>query len=81
MDEEVQENQKNQEGLVEQDVCGNVRKFVLIQPDKDGIKFTQIIDRKMIESATVQFYEDATREQIVETINEFRMFGRKALGL
>ena len=55
--------------------------FVLIQKDPDGIKLTQYQRAKAIESVIVEFNEDATREQVWESIEQFRLDGRKAFGI
>lgn len=55
--------------------------FVLIQNDPDGLKLTQYHRAKVIESAIVEFDEHATREQVWESIEQFRLDGRKAFGI
>ena len=55
--------------------------FVLIQKDPDGLKLTQYQRAKTIESAIVEFDEHATREQVWESIEQFRLDGRKAFGI
>ena len=55
--------------------------FVLIQNDPDGIKLTQYQRAKAIESVIVEFNEHATREQVWESIEQFRLDGRKAFGI
>jgi hypothetical protein len=55
--------------------------FVLIQNDPDGLKLTQYHRAKAIESVIVEFDEHATREQVWESIEQFRLDGRKAFGI
>ena len=55
--------------------------FVLIQSDPDGIKLTQYQRAKAIESVIVEFNEDAIREEVWESIEQFRLDGRKAFGI
>ena len=55
--------------------------FVLIQKDPDGLKLTQYQRAKAIESAIVEFDEHATREQVWESIEQFRLDGRNAFGI
>ena len=55
--------------------------FVLIQSDSDGLKLTQYQRAKAIESVIVEFDEHATREQVWESIEQFRLDGRKAFGI
>ena len=55
--------------------------FVLIQKDPDGLKLTQYQRAKAIESVIVEFNEDAIREQVWESIEQFRLDGRKAFGI
>ena len=55
--------------------------FVLIQNDPDGLKLTQYQRAKAIESVIVEFNEDAIREEVWESIEQFRLDGRKAFGI
>lgn len=55
--------------------------FVLIQKDPDGLKLTQYQRAKAIESVIVEFNEDALREEVWESIEQFRLDGRKAFGI
>ena len=55
--------------------------FVLIQNDPDGIKLTQYQRAKAIESVIVEFNEDAIREEVWESVEQFRLDGRKAFGI
>ena len=55
--------------------------FVLIQKDPDGLKLTQYQRAKAIESVIVEFNEDAIREEVWESIEQFRLDGRKAFGI
>ena len=55
--------------------------FVLIQNDPDGLKLTQYQRAKVIESVIVEFNEDAIREEVWESIEQFRLDGRKAFGI
>ena len=55
--------------------------FVLIQNDPDGLKLTQYHRAKAIESVIVEFNEDAIREEVWESIEQFRLDGRKAFGI
>lgn len=55
--------------------------LVLIQNDPDGLKLTQYHSAKAIESVIVEFDERATREQVWESIDQFRLDGRKAFGI
>lgn len=55
--------------------------FVLIQNDPDGLKLTQYQRAKAIESVIVEFNEDASREEVWESIEQFRLDGRKAFGI
>lgn len=49
--------------------------------DPDGLKLTQYQRAKAIESAIVEFDEHATREQVWESIEQFRPDGRNAFGI
>ena len=55
--------------------------FVLIQNDPDGLKLTQYQSAKTIESVIVEFNEDAIREEVWESVEQFRLDGRKAFGI
>ena len=55
--------------------------FVLIQKDPDGLKLTQYQRAKAIESVIVEFNKDAIREEVWESIEQFRLDGRKAFGI
>ena len=55
--------------------------FVLIQNDPNGLKLTQYQRAKAIESVIVEFNEDAIREEVWESIEQFRLDGRKAFGV
>ena len=55
--------------------------FVLIQKDPDGLKLTQYQRAKAIESVIVEFNEDAIREEVWESIEQFRLDGRKVFGI
>ena len=55
--------------------------FVLIQNGPDGLKLTQYHRAKAIESVIVEFNEHAAREQVWESIEQFRLDGRKAFGI
>ena len=55
--------------------------FVLIQNDPDGLKLTQYQRAKAIESVIVEFNEDAICEEVWESIEQFRLDGRKAFGI
>ena len=55
--------------------------FVLIQNDPDGLKLTQYQRAKAIESVIVEFNEDAIREEVWESIEQFQLDGRKAFSV
>jgi|GEM_PF-6533140 len=55
--------------------------LVVLQMCPDGLKLTQTVGRKLIESAIIVFDDQATDAQVLETIEGFRCHGRKSLGI